>query len=647
MELNQLNDQSIKYQLFLSCIANNLQKEQNILIDHHKLLNKANITKPPYELNNYIENPQLKKPLTDTASILNPKPANRIFSQDYQKYITNNFSVQNSYTNNFIQPTNNTFGVGSYHSVSDISVLSDTDSDYNESTFFNKSKQMSKLKTKQQSEFTDDQFVRPKDPPPPPANFNPQNLTDQISTSVMFGIPRLDFPKPTYVTPVADTAPSIDSPFVDITLNNCEDLSLYQPMAIKQNIGLALYPNPNPNNIEQPKSILKKPQQEMLNYQNFTYSPAQYQTSKPNIYPYQPNLSISSGYESDLNLMKKNLNNFQNALKNPSEKLLDSSISSSCSTQSSSSSSASINSSMQKTNELNDKMRNLYLPKTDTKTNENILNLSNNLKTYPSEKVEQVYEEEENVNRTQYENVFCSALKDFKENNQDCTLFSAQGSFMTNKQGSLLPQVNYYSMCLDDVQSTNTSMNTKALAAKYLVGNISFLSKDTSSNLSTILNPTEIQNLFQFYPNKNDLSTQFEVKENSLKKEFCFGQNVASKGLSKGSIEVSDQSLASTGSSSGASKIRENFQHNSETESTSESENDESSESDEEEIWIFGKPQTRKTSTSDFKSNNKKQTIKKKTFKMEKDFSDQDSDLDPEVTTVLDIEKLKKLPKLL
>lgn len=43
----------------------------------------------------------------------------------------------------------------------------------------------------------------------------------------MYGIPRTYAPMP--MTPV-ENYQQIDSPFVDVTLNNCDDMSLYQPM---------------------------------------------------------------------------------------------------------------------------------------------------------------------------------------------------------------------------------------------------------------------------------------------------------------------------------------------------------------------------------------------------------------------------------
>jgi hypothetical protein len=215
--------------------------------------------------------------------------------------------------------------VGSYHSVSDISVLSDNDNDDTCSAYFNQIK--SKNKTLSQSDDFD--FLRPKDPPlqalpqissqssghlsngnssqhimnnlgsastsrlgekikynqnlyssnnslssslsssySPLPSFNnslsaknnnqtsnsnnflvnsiinnnntnkqlKQSLLDKNSVayenskSMLFGIPR-DSPMPTIASMAsADFHPiNLDSPFVDITLNNCDDMSLYQP----------------------------------------------------------------------------------------------------------------------------------------------------------------------------------------------------------------------------------------------------------------------------------------------------------------------------------------------------------------------------------------------------------------------------------
>ena len=206
--------------------------------------------------------------------------------------------------------------VGSYHSVSDISVLSDNENDENVTSFFtnslNASSGIHTMSTQshfsnntnnsntQRSVSNDFEFLRPKDPPPIPIskpnflrmdphqqityNNNPNHYlfnsnvnslscssgtsslspsptpslnnlsssgmvgqqgsqpnlkmklqqppqtksTDPFenSKSMMFGIPR-DSPMPTY--PAVHSISNLDSPFVDVTLNNCDDLSLYQP----------------------------------------------------------------------------------------------------------------------------------------------------------------------------------------------------------------------------------------------------------------------------------------------------------------------------------------------------------------------------------------------------------------------------------
>ena len=49
------------------------------------------------------------------------------------------------------------------------------------------------------------------------------------SKSILFGIPRDYAPMPT-IPAENYHHPQIDSPFVDVTLNNCDDMSLYKPM---------------------------------------------------------------------------------------------------------------------------------------------------------------------------------------------------------------------------------------------------------------------------------------------------------------------------------------------------------------------------------------------------------------------------------
>lgn len=51
------------------------------------------------------------------------------------------------------------------------------------------------------------------------------------SKSILFGIPRDYAPMPTIPAQESYSHVSIDSPFVDVTMNNCDDMSLYQPMS--------------------------------------------------------------------------------------------------------------------------------------------------------------------------------------------------------------------------------------------------------------------------------------------------------------------------------------------------------------------------------------------------------------------------------
>lgn len=63
-----------------------------------------------------------------------------------------------------------------------------------------------------------------------PSLLDKNSATYENSKSMLFGIPR-DSPMPTIASMAsADFHPiNLDSPFVDITLNNCDDMSIYQP----------------------------------------------------------------------------------------------------------------------------------------------------------------------------------------------------------------------------------------------------------------------------------------------------------------------------------------------------------------------------------------------------------------------------------
>ncbi len=237
-----------------------------------------------------------------------------------QQFKTPAVPALSSTASNQANPANNNSSIviGSYHSVSDISLLSDNENDIENDSIFSNSLNATTCSSMQNnsgnqsnssssnanytyiskpalnkpvkaavplvSQSDDFEFLRPKDPPLPAKSNNlltastsrleqkspkysqsaystgnslscssnggsmsslspsptpslsnlnnQQNIGTTTTTtggkSILFGIPRNCAPMPTQS---ADSSRhSIDSPFVDVTMNNCEDMSLYQPM---------------------------------------------------------------------------------------------------------------------------------------------------------------------------------------------------------------------------------------------------------------------------------------------------------------------------------------------------------------------------------------------------------------------------------
>lgn len=320
------------------------------------------------------------------------------------------------------------------------------------------------------------------------------SLNETISKSVMFGIPRNNCPRPSDSRPSigVDFHPAnIGSPFVDITLNNCDDLSLYQPLNHHLRHSYPqTHSKPSPSNF----------------------------TVKPEICP-SPVQRTSSQIETPKPILKKmpesNWNQNTHVQYN----------------------------------------QNLY-------QNGSLFKIEDNLDA-----------DESDSDHEQSDSVFSPSLKDLKGN---CKEWSVEQSTISQNTTS---SFQYQSFMLDDLDSlsNNMSMNTRALAAKYLFkkdGN--FVNNSTGESM--ILPKLETQNLFKLYTPKESL-----IEENKFLNE-----------------------------------------------SSSSSDNSDS----DEDVWLFGKPIV----DSDKKKQNKK---------LPKDFSDQDSDIERDVTNILDIEKLKRLPKLL
>ncbi len=259
-------------------------------------------------VNNWSQNNSLNITINDQSKSTSPITFANISNRDHQ-FKTPAIPALSTATSTSNEPSN--IVVGSYHSVSDISVLSDNENDIENDSIFSNSlnattcssmqnnsgnqsnsssnttnytynKQPPVLSTNKPvkasplvSHSDEFEFLRPKEPPLPtqsnnlskshnhnPApKYNPRvystgnslncssnggsmsslspspssslsNINNQQPVtngkSILFGIPRNYAPVPTYSA--ENSHHSIDSPFVDVTLNNCDDMTLYQPM---------------------------------------------------------------------------------------------------------------------------------------------------------------------------------------------------------------------------------------------------------------------------------------------------------------------------------------------------------------------------------------------------------------------------------
>jgi hypothetical protein len=240
---------------------------------------------------------------------------------------------------------------------------------------------------------------------------------------------------------------------------------------------------------------------------------------------------------------------------------------------------------------------------------------------------------------------------------------------------------NQQSFLLDDFLDKNTSMNTKTLAMKYL--------KNLNTNLiESLFNPDQGASMvlggssnvsvfkhkpFQLYdtrssafsnPNTNN-ETIYSIAEEDRSMKFSLNNLPKLDNLYKpyNNKDLSSYTtLTTTSSASSSCNHQNNYQYKcyaAATRGSATINGDESGTSDDDDengdCWVFGRPsEDNKRRSGDFKFPEKKAGAvifgDKKTVsngKPAKDFSDEDSDADRDVTTVLDIEKLKKLPKLL
>jgi len=373
------------------------------------------------------------------------------------------------------------------------------------------------------------------------------------------------------------------------------------------------------------------------------------------------------------------------------------------------------------------------------------------------EEDEEEDDDDDNNDKSECENVFGTALKDLKHSknwqqsiivnssNQSTFIDNAKNSAPLSSKNTLssprgfqqpnpestsvylsdtsqLPKFNYVSLLLDEYCDKNTSINTEALAFKYLKQNPSNSGVSTTSNTTTCnyesfnintsyfpTNPINTflldsqssssslaanQQQFQFYQNS------FQANEKETKSSSTPNQRlILNTNHQKNADLLPSQilSVKSKAESLNKNSNNENCKINTkDASSADESENSEeaSSSDGDGEVWLFGKPKSgpmvhnkfldkpdtrsaQNQTNKNFQDNIKKSvplpplpssqsSVKPKQRKKlqiqqkrnstgaatnangkQKDFSDQDEDVDRDVTTVLDIEKLKRLPKLL
>ena len=355
------------------------------------------------------------------------------------------------------------------------------------------------------------------------------------------------------------------------------------------------------------------------------------------------------------------------------------------------------------------------------------------------------YEKEE---KSECENVFGTALKDLKQNKnwqQSIIIDSSnQSTFIDNSnesknhrqqlksprenravhssdETSQLPKFNYVSLLLDEYCDKNTSINTEALAFKYLKKKSTTNEANcNSSSQMSLLDFGSINTNRTCFPTSNSTNTILFDTTSSCNQQFQFYQHsfhVNNSNNNSHSISVIQNNLnnceMNTSKSTVAPRQILDPHHNNNTDllpsqilgakknsndganrnNTHESDESENSEADisissneDDEVWLFGKPKSSPLVHNKFldkcdtrleqiqkykpllplpspkgrnlvnqKQRRKIQSQQKRNSTgvainsngKEKDFSDQDEDVDRDVTTVLDIEKLKRLPKLL
>jgi hypothetical protein len=339
----------------------------------------------------------------------------------------------------------------------------------------------------------------------------------------------------------------------------------------------------------------------------------------------------------------------------------------------------------------------------------------NDVKTKYNEIDEQDEVDEEEVeSKIECENVFGAALKQKLDWQHQVSNNKSVCSTGDTNTSILLQKFNYVSLLLDDYCDKNTSMNTKALAYKYLNKKDVTLSTNSNYDMSlytansyytqsgsntTLLSSTSTlppldsskydfnpkMPLFQYYTDNttinNDQSFKCSTKPDDSANSLIQNNNInnnnhllneTNKHYPVSSSINSNQIYLIKNNNNLSSDEKEFNNNNDDDEDDADSESDQikrntnnkmfnnnndDDRDDDEEIWLFGKPNSansnKLTYTNDQKTKQNQKTKQKQRIQRqqrrdnkEKDFSDQDEP-DRDVTTVLDIEKLKRLPKLL
>jgi hypothetical protein len=333
-------------------------------------------------------------------------------------------------------------------------------------------------------------------------------------------------------------------------------------------------------------------------------------------------------------------------------------------------------------------------------------------------------EDDQDEDRSECENIFSAALKDLKEKNKNwsvnkCHKKNAADSLNESGQTSDASMMmamthhhhhhhfqmsnNFVSLLIDEYGDKNTSMNTKALAMKYLKNNPNFkeiigggvnsgalsstngcynvIGSDNSlffsSNDSTGVNQTvfkifpsngvsainlnDISNMVTMHvPDENDASV---VSDSNRQVMMTMPESMMLKPASTPFVEkASNKQPAVCSNEADGSSEEEADENGNESDEDEDDDDDNQSaravnnsnnSNDDDDIWLFSKPNGKKNAdnvpfdNTGFMSTKRLLAKQRAKNRKGKRFSDEDEDSDRDVTQVLDIDTLKRLPKLL